>query len=182
MRTTKGIKMHEWKTTFLFSLPMCTYHSVLRMNIYAAWDNDQLECRICCCFRKGNTEGWSVNYSGVSGGNAGLGQTAGFWVSRADVSCIQEMTETRAILTLPSPAPLFLPFSSLCGHPELKACYYGRSRLPQTRRNWLDFKSFWEYFWNSMGCLCISEPGPRNTTWEIQKEWHFVQGVVAFFF
>lgn len=40
-------------------------------------------------------------------GNAGLGQAAGFGVSRAKVSCLQELTETRAILTLPSAAPVF---------------------------------------------------------------------------
>lgn len=51
------------------------------------------------------------------------------------------------------------------------------SRLSQITLNWLRFKILWEYFWNIIICLHISEPGPNLR----QNKWHFVQGVVALF-
>lgn len=63
-------------------------------------EHGRLKCKLQWCFR----------------GNPGLGQAAGFGVSRAGVSCIQELTETRAILPLPSAAPVS-PFLFSLGTP-----------------------------------------------------------------
>lgn len=70
------------------------------------------------------------------------------------------------------------PFSSLWGHLVRTGTrlLLGGARFRRLELNWLNFKSFWGYFWNIMNHLYIPEPGPNPR----QNEWHSVQAVLLF--